>query len=179
MKTIVGLYQDRETASEVVQELVNYGLSQDIISLVTNNSASNLRETLIADGVVATEAQAYAEGVRQGGSLISVQVDDDETNDVVEIMNRYRPLDIHNQSAALKSTTQRVADKPSTKVDSKSKQSVNEQGDVNIPIVEEELTVGKRQVDQGGIRVHTRIEEQPVEQQVTLHKEEVNVEPAQ
>lgn len=192
MKTIVGLYQDKTTANQVVQELVNYGISQDIVNLVTGSASGDLRSTLISDGVSSTEAEAYAEGVRQGGSLVSVQVDDDSTNDVVAIMNRYNPIDVHNMSGSMtKSTTQQTVtketmakaptmqqatDKLSTKVDTKSKQSTTEQGDMSIPIVEEELTVGKRQVEQGGVRVHTRIEEQPVEQQVTLHKEEVHVE---
>jgi len=187
MKTVVGLYRDKTTANQVVQELVDYGISHDIISLVTDNASSALRDTLIADGVIETEAEAYAEGVRQGGSLVSVQVDDDATSDVVTIMNRYNPVDVHNLSASFtKSTTQqttaktpstqRTTDKQSTKVAGTSKQSRNEQGDMNIPIVEEELTVGKRQVEQGGVRIHTRVEEQPVEQQVTLHQEEVHVE---
>lgn len=46
-----------------------------------------------------------------------------------------------------------------------------------LPAVEEELQVGKRRVQRGGVRVHTSIEEKPVEEQVTLHRETVNVEP--
>jgi uncharacterized protein (TIGR02271 family) len=187
MKTVVGLYQDKTTANQVVQALVNYGISQDIVNLTTGTANHDLSSTLTSEGVAVTEAEAYAEGVRQGGSLVSVQVDDDETNDVVSIMNRYQPLDVHNLSASsTKATTQQTAaktpssqraiDKQSTKVAGKSQQSLNERGDMSIPIVEEELNVGKRQVEQGGVRVHTRIEEQPVEQQVTLHKEEVHVE---
>jgi len=193
MKTIVGLYQDSSTANQVVQALVKYGISQDIVNLTTGNASSNLRSTLTSEGVSSTEADAYAEGVRQGGSLVSVQVDDDSTNDVVEIMNRYNPIDVHNLRASLnRSTTQQTtANELSTErttpqrttgqqatsgAGRQSKQSVNQEGDMSIPIVEEEITVGKRQVEQGGVRVHTHVEEQPVEQQVTLHKEEVHVE---
>ena len=48
--------------------------------------------------------------------------------------------------------------------------------DVAVPIVEEELRVGKRATERGGIRVETRVEEQPVEEQVTLRDERVEVE---
>ena len=44
-----------------------------------------------------------------------------------------------------------------------------------IPVVEEELRVGKREVDSGGVRVSQRVEERPVEQQVTLRDETVEV----
>lgn len=33
MKTIVGLYQDSSTANQVLQALVSYGISQDIVNL--------------------------------------------------------------------------------------------------------------------------------------------------
>ena len=46
----------------------------------------------------------------------------------------------------------------------------------HIPIVEEELRVGKREVERGGARVHTRVEETPVTEQVNLREEHVSVE---
>jgi uncharacterized protein (TIGR02271 family) len=51
-----------------------------------------------------------------------------------------------------------------------------EAGDVNIPVVEEELQVGTRQVRRGGVRLYTRVTERPVEETVRLRDEEVHVE---
>jgi uncharacterized protein (TIGR02271 family) len=48
--------------------------------------------------------------------------------------------------------------------------------EVRIPVVEEELRVGKRAVEQGGVRVTTRVEEVPVNEQVTVREEHVHVE---
>jgi uncharacterized protein (TIGR02271 family) len=45
-----------------------------------------------------------------------------------------------------------------------------------VPIIEEELKVGKRQVQGGGVRIFTRMAEQPVEQDVSLRQEHVDVE---
>ena len=47
---------------------------------------------------------------------------------------------------------------------------------VAIPIVEEELQVGKRQVESGGARVQTSVTETPVQEQVTLREEHATVE---
>lgn len=49
-------------------------------------------------------------------------------------------------------------------------------GEEVIPIAEESLTVGKREVDRGHIRVRTRVVETPAEQQVTLREEHVEIE---
>lgn len=45
-----------------------------------------------------------------------------------------------------------------------------------VPIVEERVRVGKREIDRGGVRVRTYMVERPVEQDVTLHEERVEVE---
>jgi uncharacterized protein (TIGR02271 family) len=49
--------------------------------------------------------------------------------------------------------------------------------EVRVPVVEEELQVGKRAVEtSGGVRVHTSVTETPVREDVRLHEEHVNVE---
>lgn len=45
-----------------------------------------------------------------------------------------------------------------------------------FPVVEEEIRIGKRTVERGAARINTRVEEVPVEEQVTLREEHVNVE---
>jgi len=50
------------------------------------------------------------------------------------------------------------------------------QGEQTLPVVEENLQVGKRQVETGRARIHTKITETPVEEQVNLREEHVNVE---
>jgi uncharacterized protein (TIGR02271 family) len=49
-------------------------------------------------------------------------------------------------------------------------------GETTIPVVEEELQVGKREVERGGVRVESRVEEKPVTEQVQLREERVHVE---
>ncbi|WP_207460186.1 YsnF/AvaK domain-containing protein [Azospirillum sp. SYSU D00513] len=49
-------------------------------------------------------------------------------------------------------------------------------GEEHIPIVEEQLTVGKRTVERGGVRIRSYVVETPVEEQVRLRDETVTVE---
>ena len=50
------------------------------------------------------------------------------------------------------------------------------EGEVRIPVVEEEMEVGKRTVKRGGVRARSRVTEQPVEESVQLRDERVTVE---
>src|SRR5690606_3357918 len=49
------------------------------------------------------------------------------------------------------------------------------QGDVAMPVVQEELSVGKRVVQRGGVRVHSYVQERPVEEIVRLREERIDV----
>ena len=49
-------------------------------------------------------------------------------------------------------------------------------GDEMIPIIEERLVVGKREVDRGRVRVRSYVVERPVEEQIRLHEERVTIE---
>lgn len=50
------------------------------------------------------------------------------------------------------------------------------EGEISIPIIEEQLIIGKRTVEKGGVNVRTTITEKPVEETVTLREEKVHVE---
>lgn len=53
---------------------------------------------------------------------------------------------------------------------------LNEQRSTAIPVVEEELKIGKREVQRGGVRVFSRVVETPVNESVNLREEHVSVE---
>ena len=52
---------------------------------------------------------------------------------------------------------------------------VDESGDMRLQVIEERLRIGKRQVEQGGVRVHTEATDLPVQRQVPLLQEHVEV----
>jgi uncharacterized protein (TIGR02271 family) len=47
---------------------------------------------------------------------------------------------------------------------------------VTVPVVEEQLEVGKRQVSRGGLRINSEIVEEPIEEKVSLREERLIVE---
>jgi uncharacterized protein (TIGR02271 family) len=48
--------------------------------------------------------------------------------------------------------------------------------EMTFPVIEEELQIGKRMVERGGVRIYNRVTERPVEQQVNLREERIKVE---
>lgn len=58
----------------------------------------------------------------------------------------------------------------------RAQRSIDAGGQAVVPVVEEELKVGKRQVDKGGVRVETKVREKPVAETVHLREEKVKVE---
>ena len=48
--------------------------------------------------------------------------------------------------------------------------------EIAIPVVEEDISIGKREVERGHVRIYSRVTEQPVEESVRLREEKVTVE---
>jgi uncharacterized protein (TIGR02271 family) len=67
-------------------------------------------------------------------------------------------------------TTTRVADKGART------RHVEGQEEMTIPVVEEDLSIGKREVERGHVRIYSRVKEQPIEEAVRLREEKVTVE---
>ena len=55
--------------------------------------------SLVGAGVPEEEAHVYAEGVRRGGTLVTVRADDAQRTMVEQIMNRYTPVDLNARGA--------------------------------------------------------------------------------
>jgi uncharacterized protein (TIGR02271 family) len=133
-------------------------------------------------GVPEEQAGYYAEGVRRGGALLTVEAEDQEADRVSSLMNRYNPVDINQRAAAWKQAGWKGYDasaKPytakQTTQEREQMQKMNQSGEVRLPVVEEKLAVGKRQVESGGVQIHRRTTETPVQEDVTLRKETVTV----
>lgn len=54
---------------------------------------------LVGAGVPEEEAHVYAEGVRRGGTLITVRADDSQRGMVEQILDRYSPVDVNTRAA--------------------------------------------------------------------------------
>jgi uncharacterized protein (TIGR02271 family) len=166
-------------------------------------------------GVEDDEAHTYAEGLKRGGTLVTVNADDQRADLAVGVMRRLGAVEIDKRAAewreggwrgfaeteTLRPHVTPDADEEATRRNDRRSEVTAEhepvraqplaeapRGDaaaddefavpppeVAIPVVAEELQVGKREVERGGVRVQKRVSEVPVEEDVTLREERVNV----
>lgn len=147
------------------------------------------------------DRQLYAEAARRGSCGVAVDADDDaEVRRATEIMQRGKVMDLDTHATEWrKSGWQGGATTTSTAAATTRSAGTAATGMANrttttgttgttaaastagqsreaIPVVEEQLQVGKRVVQGGGVRIHSRVTERPVQEQVNLREEHVNVE---
>ena len=135
--------------------------------------AGGLIGGLIGLGIPEEEAHTYAEGVRRGHTLVLAKTSDEQADLASSVMNRHNPIDIHTESAKWRQEGWSGRSDYASEDLSRSRVAAESE---SIPVTEEELTVGKRQVETGGVRVHSQVTEKPVEANVHLHQERVQVE---
>ena len=178
-KNVVGLFTNVSDAQAAVDDLTQAGFSTSNVALLQRVS-SQLSDIFGQLGIPEDDAALYREGVQNGGALVVVQqVGDADAERAVDILNAHGLVDLDAQSRATHQTTGSVSDVVQSTSASSGRVSSRGQytgGELVIPILEEEIRVGKREVEGGGVRVETTVEERPVSEQVTLRQEEVHVE---
>jgi len=154
-------------------------------------------------GVPEDDSHMYAEGVRRGGSLVIARLADENVDRGLEIMSNYRPVDIdergsqwrtegwtrYDESAgpytgsglteaatAMRGTNETTTARTDLDTSANLTGGTRTGDETVIPIVEEQLSVGKREVERGGVRVRSYVVETPVEESVRLRDETINVE---
>jgi len=203
MRDLLAFYQTSSQAEAVRDELINAGFNRGDIKFHCASSSGkdekgfweSIKEAFgFADE---DDRDLYAEASRRGACSVALELDEDDQAlqaRAEEIMRRHNPLDLEQQAETWRSEgwRGRYAQQPATAATTQTTTSQQaaasqaaarrteqprrtEKGEV-IPVVQEELQVGKRQIQRGGIRIHTRVTERPVQEQVHLREEHVNVE---
>ncbi len=202
-QTVVGLFKNDALAQSAKRDLVEEGFSAQNISVVAEGNTdlntassttraagstsdsegigskiSNFFHSLTGGDEHSDEAQYYTQGVAGGGSVLAVTVPDDEADYVADWLRSHGAHDVEEDSARTlsQSSTGSQSLASSQAPTSASKRSNVTEGQTAIPVVEEELQVGKRQVQRGGVRVYSHVTERPVEANVRLREEHIKVE---
>jgi uncharacterized protein (TIGR02271 family) len=113
-------------------------------------------------GVPEDEAHYYAEGVRRGGTLITLHARDERMAQcAAQVMRQHGAIDIDQRAEQWRQEgwTGRAVE-----------------GERVIPVTKEELSVGKREVSRGGVRVYAHTIERPVQETVPLREERATIE---
>jgi uncharacterized protein (TIGR02271 family) len=198
--TIVGVFDDYNTAESVARDLANAGIARDAIHVQSNfrtgaagrseygeehheGGIAGFFRRLFGGDDADDDSGHYAEAVRRGGAVVTVTAPAGQTDRVAEIMNQGGATDIDRRVAQYQQTGYAKHDPNAaayTYEDSVRERERNREGKsqegASIPVIEEELRVGKRVIRKGGVRVYSRIVETPVERSIDLREEKARVE---
>jgi uncharacterized protein (TIGR02271 family) len=197
--TVVGLFDNKSQAQAAMQELIKAGFTQENIDIsnrrfsdsddlsrgndgpingtlsTTEVSASpefasgvgNFFRSLFGDDEAT--ARNYTSAASDADAILTVHVDSDErARQAAAILDRYDAIDVDERGAQYSGQT-------SAQTSETAQNRTQTEGEMSIPVIQEELQVGKREVERGGARIRSRIIEKPVEASVRLREEHVVV----
>jgi uncharacterized protein (TIGR02271 family) len=220
-RTITAFFDSRQDANEAIRRLEGAGIPRSSISLVEGadrtGGASVSRDDegpgfweALKDLFLPDEDRAtYAEGLRRGGYIVTVQANDALYGQAIDILDDEGTVDLDQRSqswrqegwqgyagpdygrgttgarasgAAASTTTGLGTGGTAARTGTTAAAGAAASGrtgaerDEVIPIAEEQLRVGKRDVSHGRVRIRSYVVEQPVQEQVNLREEHVHVE---
>lgn len=123
------------------------------------------------------DRHVFEEGVRRGGHLLSGDVNEGDADEALRILDAVGTVDVDRRAD---DWTSAGWDRRATTANPNTSIATRDRGvdadETVIPVVEEQIRIGKREVDRGGVRVRSYVVETPVSEHVTLRDEHVSVE---
>jgi len=181
-RTVTALYDTRQEAEAARHRLAS-AVDVERINIIDQNSGDGGGRSLGNLYLSNDDRHAYGEGLRRGGFLLCAEVESGEDHDrIIQLLEESSSVDLEERQQSWKSEGwQPFSGAPNASAEAGMASSGATAGgnvveEQRIPIVEEELRVGKREVTRGGARVRSYVRETPVEEQVTLREEHVSVE---
>lgn len=180
--TVVGIFNNADEARNAVDELVNRGFDRSNIDYArgsasgnyTNDENRNDNESGIGRFfknlfVDKEESDRYAR-VAKNGCVVTVHTQSpEEAHKASELLDEYGAVDVDEKDRSYNDVRANSKNED-TYFNNTNKESRK------MPVIEENIEVGKRVVQTGGVRLHSRIIEKPVEETIRLREEHVNVE---
>ena len=172
-----GVHYQSQTAT------ADTGASGGFWSWLTGEDHGDWRDPDYADA----DDQYYSRSIEAGNTVVAVHVDQADSERVMRLLADQNPIGLEDTGAdAATSTT--TGDEPRMGITAEQRPASGElrmgaahgQHDEPIPLAEEQVQVGKERVERP-VRVRRFVVERPVEQQVNLRDERVEIErrPAQ
>src|SRR4051794_39523093 len=153
--SIIGLFESSDIAIKVQGELSKAGIKKDAVEIIENVAASRITSRLVEAGYEKDKAESYGEAMQKGGALIVAEAPDDKADEALDMMRSFKALS------------------PETLLEKLGNQTSSETETAQV--IEEELEVGVSRTT-GGKRLKTEVSEREVQETVTLHEENVEVE---
>ncbi len=176
-ETTVAAFDTRAHADAAVKALKAGGFANADISIFDEKRLSGGKEPgiwqrLLGRDLPQNEASLYRQTIQKGGVVVSARVLDTEVAHAIAILDRHRPVEVHdragNSGIAHASQAEVAGKKIEQKVAAAPKPA--EAHEV-LHLAEEQLEVGKKVVESGRTRVRRFVTEREASADVVLHRE--------
>jgi uncharacterized protein (TIGR02271 family) len=137
------------------------------------------------------ESGTYDEAMRRGSVVVAVdRVPEERADEASRVLSRHGAIDMDERAAGWRERGWSAYDDEAPQLSQEdlarereldmqrtSQRPTSAPGDTTrIPVVEEQLDIGKHAVERGAVRVFTRVVERPVEEQIALREEHARIE---
>ncbi len=199
MQSVIGVFDSQEDAESARESLIRAGFDEADVRVQSQRSLQDRDGELRSEedeGFMARvgnffselfgggddDAGHYAEHVRRGGSVVVVDVEDDSRVDAARsALATAGAVDIDRRTETWREQGYAGFDAQARPFDDteiaadRSRDERSDRSDRVLPVVQEELEVGKRRVDLGAVRVVSRVESRPVQEQVELREQHADI----
>lgn len=192
-QTVVGLFDSASEAQAAVQALTSGGFTETQIDLANRGSQTDTRSSTdsyytgenTSDSISGffsslfggsnDDAKSYSTVASNSNSIVTVHAESaEQANRAAEILDQHGAIDVDERYSQYSSQTTGATTGTATNfTDTTARTSA--EGDISVPVIEENLAVGKRTVEGGSVRLRSRVVERPVEESLRLREEHVFV----
>jgi len=161
--TVIGVFENDNAAREVCEDLKREGFSESDIHLSSrerehHRSFVEWLENLFSSGPK-EDAPTFQSAIYEGRSVVAVDTDDSRMDRAAQLLKSHGAIDVNESDQNLQGNSAKASGEQRS-----------------IPVIEQDLEVQKKTVLHGGIRVYSRVSEQPVEKDIRLRQEKVRAE---
>jgi uncharacterized protein (TIGR02271 family) len=182
--TVIGFFRDTSDARKAADALMREGFDERDIDFSSGTGNRDDRDYSERSGRIGDffkslfsdndyEKERYSHAAREN-SLLSVYVDDvNEAERAADILDRHGAIEVNEPySSGVSSDTYQGSPSDTSQ---QFRSGVDDTSE-SIPIIEEDVNIGKREVRRDSVRVRSRIVDRPVEETLRLREETIHVE---
>ncbi|WIJ24785.1 YsnF/AvaK domain-containing protein [Devosia sp. RR2S18] len=184
-RTLTAFFDTRSAADGAVERLVSAGIPRSQVQLaagaeqgsatVKQDQHKGFFESLSDFFMPEEDRYTYAEGLSRGGYLVVVNDLDDRSHEIaIDILDDEGSVNLDEREATWRAEGWGGYDAAGTTSSDLAAGRRDTTGEA-IPVVEEQLEIGKRDVSLGRVRVRSYVREQPVSADVNLHEDRVTI----
>ena len=178
-KTVVAIFNSAGEAQDAADHLSAKGFSRDHIDVFSGRN-STVEEDDGESGISRffknlfgsddDKRERYSK-VAKRGYVVTVYADsEEEAEQAAELLDNYGAIDVDEDY------DRNISDRDEDYDGRERTDDIEVNKNKTIPVIEEDISVGKREVPTGGVRIRSRIVEKPVEENVRLREEHIHVE---